>query len=369
MSTNTSSLPPHIQSLLKQKKHTDPLDAQFKHQYEMLYSFFKSVKSGFSFKRVENLKDVLWGIGHSLGEIYYAFPLEQLEKPITFKEIVSLEEGYINRLVLSYENQKANKIFEAIDHEYENSIFTCHIGGHDSRDSSKQAQEPTENKEFNKEEVRAEIKKEEVDPYTIPFTSPKQVAKLMIHQTRAVHALVQKVYIEKKRCVLLESPVGSGKTFIYGAFLRYLDDRKFIEENQCMSPWPFCIVTKASVVEQTKRVMRDQFGLDMNYKCHVINVEQLRARFGEYLLDEKTTVRQGIEETEWVWKPMTHPIVLIIDESQFAKNEDSTQSEIIQALSNLPADRRIHIICSSATPFTRIVEARYFAVNTHMEIK
>lgn len=370
---STSNLPPPLLTLIKQKKLTDPLDIKFKHDYELITSLFKSVKSGFSFKRIHTLEDVLLGIGHSKGEVEYAFSIEQLNASVVFKQIEELESGYINHLVLAYENNKSNKTFEAVDHIYAEVNYTVTIGGGT-------VEEVTVEKDGDNDKVGAEIlegakkdeeaktKKETVDPYTIPLTSPHQKAKLMIHQTRAAHALIDKIVIEKKRCVLLEAPVGSGKTFIFGALLRYLDDHNFIEENRCISPWPFCIVTKASVVEQTKRVMRDQFGMDMNYKCHVINVEQLRAKFGEYLLDEKTVMKHGEEETSWVWKPQTHPLVFILDESQLAKNEGSVQSKIIQALSELPEERRIHIICSSATPFTRICEAKYLCVNTHKEI-
>jgi len=126
------------------------------------------------------------------------------------------------------------------------------------------------------------------------------------------------------------APVGSGKTFVIGAVIRRLLDMGW-HNGKTMSPWPFVYVTKASIVEQTKRVLENFFGIDTATECEVINIEQLRASFGALMLKCTTRVVDGEEQTEWNWRPGMHPLIIFWDECQILKNTDSTQSQIAQA--------------------------------------
>ncbi len=56
---------------------------------------------------------------------------------------------------------------------------------------------------------------------------------------------------------------------------------------------------------------------------------------------------------------------MVWDECQTLKNEDSDQSKRAQAYNNL--DGEYYQIFSSATPFTRVCEAKCFAVSTRLQ--
>jgi len=156
---------------------------------------------------------------------------------------------------------------------------------------------------------------------------------------------------------------GDGKTWIIGATLRRLIDAKW--HKQTISPWPIFLITKASVVLQTKEVMENCFNIDTTFEVNIIGIDQLRSRFGELFLTEETVVEGGMEKLMWKWKPIIHPILLVIDEGHIAKNEGSTQHKILVSFCNLP---NVYVIWSSATPFTRVCEAKAFCLSTKLTI-
>lgn len=157
---------------------------------------------------------------------------------------------------------------------------------------------------------------------------------------------------------------GDGKTWILGATLRRLLDSNWHKKNT-ISPWPIFFITKASVVLQTKDVLESKFGIDTTYEVQVIGIDQLRSRFGELFLELKTEVTAGEEKLVWKWKPIIHPILLVIDEGHIAKNESSTQHKILCSFCALP---NVFVIWSSATPFTRVCEAKAFCLSTKIPI-
>jgi hypothetical protein len=185
------------------------------------------------------------------------------------------------------------------------------------------------------------------------------------HQILAAQELKQKLLVENKRAALLQAGVGTGKTFIYGAFLAELWQTGYFE-GKTFSPWPALIITKASIVEQTKRVLENFFGLCPIRQFKVMNFDALRSGKGlDSVIEKKKEVINGEQVMQYKWKPFLNPLCLIVDECQSAKNEDSTQSQIIQNVSDI-TDKNIKIIFSSATPFTRVFEAKYLAVNLGM---
>jgi len=100
-------------------------------------------------------------------------------------------------------------------------------------------------------------------------------------------------------------------------------------------------------------------------ETEVINIERLRTRAGQIWLEEIETIVNGEEVTTWKWKPIINPSVLFIDECQAVKSSDSTQHKIILKYSELENTSQIYI---SATPFTRVSEAKCFAIATHKDI-
>jgi hypothetical protein len=167
-----------------------------------------------------------------------------------------------------------------------------------------------------------------------------------------------------KPAVLIISSTGTGKTFIAGAIVRRLMDIEY-GESKTWGNIPYLYITRNTVVEQTKRVFKDQFGINPITECEVINIEKLRTRAGQIWLEEIQSIVDGEEITTWKWKKLINPAVMLVDECQAVKNSDSTQHKIITAYSLLENITQIYI---SATPFTRVSEAKAFAVATKADI-
>ena len=169
-----------------------------------------------------------------------------------------------------------------------------------------------------------------------------------------------------KRGQLLLSGVGTGKTWMFLGVVRRLRDLNFHINIGCVSPWPYIIVTKASIVEQTKRVAKTLFNLHHPRDVLIINIEQLRSKFGELFLEEKTIIENGEEHTKWIWRPMLYPCVVCWDECQQLMNTTSTQHKIAASYNELDNTWQIF---SSATPFTRVAGAKCFCVATRIPQK
>lgn len=191
---------------------------------------------------------------------------------------------------------------------------------------------------------------------------------LYYHQVTAVKEAYWKLIQENKRAILLQAGVGTGKTFIYGALLAELWQTGFFE-GKTFSPWPALVITKASIITQTERVLEKHFKLCPKRQFKVLNYDALRSGRGlDSVMEKKKEVVNGEIVTAYKWKKYLHPLVVIVDECQNAKNEDSTQSQIIQNLADIQEDN-LKIVFSSATPWTRVCEAKYFCVNLGMEYK
>jgi hypothetical protein len=194
-------------------------------------------------------------------------------------------------------------------------------------------------------------------------TSDNQLASLYEHQKYASVDIFDRMFGPSGvRAIALSAATGTGKTFIIGQVLRWALDNGYPDKHS-MSPFPIVYVTKASIVEQTERVLRNQFGINTISEVVVTNYDQFRSRFGETFLKKETYVEQGIEYTKYVWKKFIHPIILVLDEFQSTKNKDSTQSTIFQEFNELD-DPNIKVICASATLFTRVIEAQVFVAAT-----
>lgn len=168
-----------------------------------------------------------------------------------------------------------------------------------------------------------------------------------------------------KSGILLLSGTGTGKTFIVAAVARVLWDLMYHEE-RTWSHIPYLWITRTTVVEQAGRVCSRFYNLNPVNDVEVINIEQLRARAGQLWLKQEVKVVDGEEEVDWKWKPNINPCVIFFDESQAAKNSISTQHKIMCAYNNL--QKNACLVSVSATPFTRVSEAKCFAVSTHKDI-
>lgn len=197
--------------------------------------------------------------------------------------------------------------------------------------------------------------------------SPKQLCKLFAFQERAAVALLNNIIKKNYHGQLLRAAVGTGKTFVVGAVVRRLLDMQFCE-GKTYSPWPIVYVTKASIVQQTERVLEKLFGIDIVNEIKVINIEQLRATFGELMVRAETIVERGEEHIVWKWRAGVHPIIFLFDECQILKNDGSQQSQIVQAIADINCPH-IYCIFFSATPFLRVCECKAFVLNCRLDVK
>ncbi len=194
--------------------------------------------------------------------------------------------------------------------------------------------------------------------------SPREKAFLYWFQKKATKELWNKIVVRKLPCVMLLSGTGTGKTFIQGALDRRLKDIKFAD-SKTWGHINTLAITRKSVVTQTKRVLQNHFNINPILETEVINIERLRTRAGQIWVKSKTEIVDGEEVIKWEWTPMINPSVLFIDECQAVKNASSTQHKILLAYSNLENTTQIYI---SATPFSRVCEAKAFAIATKKDI-
>jgi len=218
-------------------------------------------------------------------------------------------------------------------------------------------------------EQRTEIQPEnnQDEEFSRPPKSPKQKCELLGFQQK-VSGEIWRDFTKGHRGGLIIMKVGFGKTFTYGQFIRDCYESGWIAKNKGFAPYPVVIVTKASIVEQTCRVMEDSFGFKVPEEVLVVNYEALRSSFGEMFIHEETKVINGEPETTYTWRPFLNPVLLVLDEYHCLKNIGSVQSKICQAFNDLPTKEK-YVLGSSATPFSRVSSAKVFAVSTHKKWK
>lgn len=186
-------------------------------------------------------------------------------------------------------------------------------------------------------------------------------------QERACWELIQQLTVKKHLACALNAGVGSGKTFIFAAMLKHLWNIKWEPLVSSISPYPAVIVTRATVVTQTERVCYNKLGLKRGREVDVTNIDQFRSKFGEQFVRDRIVHDFGEEKHIYEWHPYVAPALIVLDESQSVKNPDSEQSKIMQAFNDID-DGGVHAqVHSSATMFTRVCEAKVFAVATRLE--
>lgn len=188
-------------------------------------------------------------------------------------------------------------------------------------------------------------------------------------QLATAQIIFDNIWYDKARGQQLIAPPGSGKTFVYGSVVANLTDHGFYAD--CLSPWPALIVTRASIVDQTKEVLSELFGLDIYGHCQVINVEMLRAALVGTLIHEETEVVNGDPRIIYKWFKGYRPRTIFYDESHSLMRPDSLQSQVANALYSNEDEAmwETYELDISATPWSRLMEAKHFALSTHMMVK
>lgn len=161
---------------------------------------------------------------------------------------------------------------------------------------------------------------------------------------------------------------GAGKTYLAGALIKNLNAQKFFDE--CLSPMPVLYVTKSTIVEQTLyEVLKARFNIDCFGLVTVINIEALRSSLLGVLIDKGVQVIDGQEHESFYWRTLYKPKLVIWDESQGLARSESTQSKIANSLVLPPHPPwKTFQVDMSATPWSRVCEAKHFAVSTGISI-
>jgi hypothetical protein len=342
-----------------------PLDKQEKIAKSMVSKLTNRIKVEFSTHKINTLGDYLLALGHSKDEIKNTLHYRdnELNQNITFKEL----KERLDDLRIEVDTRYWLLRNPPLEITYDN---TKEVGDNERKsgaDASQHSDKDSLNEDGdNKAGISTKTVGEVGEDTSLP-ASNKEKCTLFWFQKRDAKKLLDGITIHNRRAQMLVANAGYGKTFILGALIRRLLDIEFLK-GKTVSPWPIFYVTKATVVEQTKRVLTDKFSIDTIDEVVVTNYDQLRATLGTLFLEEKTIIEAGIPYRKWVWKPIIHPIIFIFDESQSAKNNTSTQSEITIAVHKIESPH-VYCIFSSATPFTRISEAQYFVLNARIDDK
>jgi hypothetical protein len=185
-------------------------------------------------------------------------------------------------------------------------------------------------------------------------------------QKKLIVEVVDDILKNDMRGQTVLSSTGTGKTFMAGGIVRRLVDVGFAD-NKTYGAVKYLYVTRASIVEQTKRVFEKFFNLGIKDSVEILNIEQLRSRAGAIWVKENMQIVDGAEVWTWEWRKMMNPVVILWDECQALKNEGSSQHKIGVAFNNLKTPT--YQIFISATPYTRVCEAKCFAVSTRKNVK
>ena len=178
------------------------------------------------------------------------------------------------------------------------------------------------------------------------------------------------IWYHDKTGQLLIAPAGSGKTYILGSMICNLLEAGIVEKTKCNAPWPIFYITAASIVEQTKGVLKNDFGLDVVNTVQVMNIEFFRTKFGSLFVKRNMAVVNNETEEQFSWVPNLLPAAIAWDESQMLAREQSIQTRIacslVDALEANPG-KMCYQLDSSASPFSRVTEAKHFVVSTGVE--
>jgi hypothetical protein len=196
--------------------------------------------------------------------------------------------------------------------------------------------------------------------------SPNETCKFFWFQKKAIADGWEKLYTRNLPSVLILAGTGTGKTWMGGGMLRRFMDINY-HDDKTMSHIPYLIVTKASIIKQTERVVERDFGLGVE-DTSVVNYDALRSTAGKFWLKRDLVILNGEETEKWTWKKNIQPAVIWWDEPQALKNAGSLQHNIACALNDMGRFQPKQIF-TSATPFTKVSEAKYWAVSTHKSLE
>jgi hypothetical protein len=339
---------------MKKKKVISKESEKQKQENTLRTSFAHAInraKMAWSFGRIKTLGDVKLALGYDEKELHKQFNNADLSRALTypeFKECIADAEKYLEEQIhLLYEPAQTAQLFE-VGKELDTSF------NRDIQDFSLRFKHTL----LPEHALSIKQKESKHDKDYGLHPSPKEKAFLFWFQKKACKQLWDALTVKQLRGILLVAATGVGKTFIAGALFRRLLDANF-HVGKTLSPWPYIYVTKASIVEQTIRVFEEFFQIDTVNEVLVINIDQLRSKFGKLFVREEVTIVDGEEHIKWNWRKGVYPCFILWDECQVLMNEGSQQSKIAQSYNELDNTYQIFM---SASPFMRVAGAKCFVV-------
>jgi hypothetical protein len=334
---------------IKQQKEVE------KRQRAVVKGTTNRILSSFNFGKIKTWSDVYAVAGYSVGQMPSNF-----NEPAKFADVKKYCAELEQKLEQSIKEKYEVKV--SIDAKHEPAIPITHSPvanvGQDIQVVSQSHFQPAQSVSSADESGFNNSNDYGLQP------SPKEKVFLFWFQKKCVKEAFDKIVKENKAAILILASTGTGKTYMQAALDRRLQDIKFAD-SKTWGHIKYLAITRNSVVEQTKRVLREKFEISPVIETEVINIEKLRTRAGQIWIQTKNVIVDGEEQETYEWKQMINPAVIYLDECQSIKNSDSTQHKIMCAYSRLPNTTQVFI---SATPFTRVSEAKAFAIATKKDI-
>jgi hypothetical protein len=197
-------------------------------------------------------------------------------------------------------------------------------------------------------------------------------------QDTAVNKIVDILFTKDLSSCGLSAPTGHGKTLLYGrAMVEALENwipKTFSADFIKQRPVPILFLSPAQVVVQTRRRLRDFFGLVDMEDYWIIPYSSLAATLGSFLIERKLESVNGEIQEVFLWKKKFAPLFIVCDENHYLMKESSIRHKIVAnyydmiegaAIRNEPL-RHCKVLMGSATFAARVSEFKSFAVSTRI---
>ena len=163
----------------------------------------------------------------------------------------------------------------------------------------------------------------------------------------------------KERGALLQAGTGVGKTYITAQALKQVIPT-LLEREAPDTPFPVLWIGPAATMIQTQRVLKS-YGIAQYVMTLSYSALTSPKTGGAMFYQTRTEVTYGQEQIVYDWRECMLPRLVVFDECQALKNEESTRTAIARGLPD--SVKRLFI---SATPYQRVCEARTVMVGVGM---
>ena len=188
---------------------------------------------------------------------------------------------------------------------------------------------------------------------------PTTTLKAFSFQSQASAALVDG--LRKHRGALLQGGTGTGKTYIAAQTIKDILPHLSTQDDLGEGPFPILWICPAATKLQTERVL-GAYGIKRSVMVMSYSTLSSPTTGGTMFYSCKTIVEFGKEQIVFEWNDVMMPKLVVFDECQALKNDESTRTAIARSL----PDKAVKRLFISATPYQRVCEARTVMVGVGM---